>query len=149
MLNWSDLELGKSGRITSPMFYNAQDDKYEEISWDGALKLIARELKSLNDPNEAVFYTSGRTSNEAAFLYQLMIRKFGTNNLPDCSNMCHESSGTALSETLGIGKGSVTLDDFNHAELVIVVGQNPGTKKEGLAIREKSVTKMHRLLCRR
>ena len=127
MLNWSDLELGKSGRITSPMFYNAQDDKYEEISWDGAFKLIARELKSLNDPNEAVFYTSGRTSNEAAFLYQLMIRKFGTNNLPDCSNMCHESSGTALSETLGIGKGSVTLDDFNHAELVIVVGQNPGT----------------------
>ena len=127
MLDWSDYEIGKSGRITSPMFYNSQSDKYEEISWNGAFKLISRDLKSLNDPNKAVFYTSGRTSNEAAFLYQLMIRKFGTNNLPDCSNMCHESSGTALSETLGIGKGSVTLEDFNHAELVIVVGQNPGT----------------------
>jgi molybdopterin-dependent oxidoreductase alpha subunit len=127
MLDWSDYELGKSGRITSPMFYNSQSDKYEEISWNGAFKLISRDLKALKDPNEAVFYTSGRTSNEAAFLYQLMIRKFGTNNLPDCSNMCHESSGTALSETLGIGKGSVTLEDFNHAELVIVVGQNPGT----------------------
>ncbi|MBM78730.1 MAG: hypothetical protein CL846_09630 [Crocinitomicaceae bacterium] len=127
MLGWSDYEIGKSGRITSPMFYNSQSDKYEEISWNGAFKLIVKELKSLDDPNEAVFYTSGRTSNEAAFLYQLMIRKFGTNNLPDCSNMCHESSGTALSETLGIGKGSVTLDDFNHAELVIVIGQNPGT----------------------
>ncbi len=127
MLEWSDFELGKSGRITSPMFYNSQSDKYEEISWNGALKLVSRELKSLVNPDEAVFYTSGRTSNEAAFLYQLMIRKFGTNNLPDCSNMCHESSGTALTETLGIGKGSVTLDDFNHAELVIVIGQNPGT----------------------
>ena len=88
---------------------------------------MGNELNSLESPNEAIFYTSGRTSNEAAFLYQLFVRQFGTNNLPDCSNMCHESSGAALSETLGIGKGSVTLDDFNHADLVIVIGQNPGT----------------------
>ena len=119
--------LGKSGRLTHPMVFNSQTDKYEKISWNDAFLLIAKELKSLKTPNEAIFYTSGRTSNEAAFLYQLMVRRFGTNNLPDCSNMCHESSGTALSETLGIGKGSVTLDDFNHAELVMVIGQNPGT----------------------
>ena len=109
------------------MVFNADLDKYESISWDSAFDIIADELKGLDNPNEAIFYTSGRTSNEAAFLYQLMVRKFGTNNLPDCSNMCHESSGAALSESLGIGKGSVTLDDFNHAELVLVVGQNPGT----------------------
>ena len=127
LLGWSDLKLGKSGRLTHPMMLNSGTDKYEKISWDDAFLLIADELKSLKTADEAVFYTSGRTSNEAAFLYQLMVRKFGTNNLPDCSNMCHESSGTALSETLGIGKGSVTLDDFNHAELVMVIGQNPGT----------------------
>ena len=127
LLEWSDLDLGKSGRLTHPMVFNPHTDKYEEISWNDAFLLIAKELNSLKTPNEAIFYTSGRTSNEAAFLYQLMVRRFGTNNLPDCSNMCHESSGTALSETLGIGKGSVTLDDFNHAELVMVIGQNPGT----------------------
>lgn len=127
LLGWSDLKLGKSGRLTHPMILNSGTDKYEKISWDDAFLLIADELKSLKTADDAVFYTSGRTSNEAAFLYQLMVRKFGTNNLPDCSNMCHESSGTALSETLGIGKGSVTLDDFNHAELVMVIGQNPGT----------------------
>ena len=127
LLDWSDLDLGKSGRLTHPMVFNPETDKYDETSWDDAFLLIAKELKSLENPDEAVFYTSGRTSNEAAFLYQLMVRKFGTNNLPDCSNMCHESSGTALSETLGIGKGSVTLEDFNHAELVMVIGQNPGT----------------------
>ncbi len=127
LLEWSDLDLGKSGRLTHPMVFNYETDKYDKISWDDAFLLIAKELKSLKNPDEAVFYTSGRTSNEAAFLYQLMVRKFGTNNLPDCSNMCHESSGTALSETLGIGKGSVTLEDFNHAELVMVIGQNPGT----------------------
>ena len=127
LLEWSDFDLGKSGRLTHPMVFNSQTDKYEKISWNDAFLLIAKELKSLKTPNEAIFYTSGRTSNEAAFLYQLMVRRFGTNNLPDCSNMCHESSGTALSETLGIGKGSVTLDDFNHAELVMVIGQNPGT----------------------
>ncbi len=127
LLDWSDLDLGKSGRLTHPMVFNPETDKYDETSWDDAFLLIAKELKSLENPDEAIFYTSGRTSNEAAFLYQLMVRKFGTNNLPDCSNMCHESSGTALSETLGIGKGSVTLEDFNHAELVMVIGQNPGT----------------------
>ena len=127
LLEWSDLDLGKSGRLTHPMVFNSRTDKYEKISWNDAFLLIAKELNSLKTPNEAIFYTSGRTSNEAAFLYQLMVRRFGTNNLPDCSNMCHESSGTALSETLGIGKGSVTLDDFNHAELVMVIGQNPGT----------------------
>jgi molybdopterin-dependent oxidoreductase alpha subunit len=123
----SDYEIGKSGRITHPMYLPEGKDYYEEISWENAFKIIGDELNSLDSPNEAIFYTSGRTSNEAAFLYQLFVRQFGTNNLPDCSNMCHESSGAALSETLGIGKGSVTLDDFNHADLVIVIGQNPGT----------------------
>jgi len=123
----SDYEIGKSGRITHPMYLPEGKDHYEEISWKDAFKLIGKELNSLDSPDEAIFYTSGRTSNEAAFLYQLFARQFGTNNLPDCSNMCHESSGAALSETLGIGKGSVTLDDFNHADLVIVIGQNPGT----------------------
>jgi molybdopterin-dependent oxidoreductase alpha subunit len=123
----SDFELGKSGRITDPMFLPEGAEHYQKISWKDAFKLIANELNNLNSPDEAIFYTSGRTSNEAAFLYQLFVREFGTNNLPDCSNMCHESSGVALSETLGIGKGSVTLEDFNHADLVIVIGQNPGT----------------------
>ena len=127
MSKWTDFELGKSGRLTHPMLYNKNTDLYEETTWELAFKIISSELKSLSNPNEAIFYTSGRTSNEAAFLYQLMVRKYGTNNLPDCSNMCHESSGAALSETLGIGKGSVKLDDFNHCELVIVIGQNPGT----------------------
>jgi molybdopterin-dependent oxidoreductase alpha subunit len=123
----SDYEIGKSGRITNPMYLPEGATHYEEISWENAFKLIGNELNSLGSPDEAIFYTSGRTSNEAAFLYKLFVRQFGTNNLPDCSNMCHESSGVALSETLGIGKGSVTLDDFNHADLVIVIGQNPGT----------------------
>jgi molybdopterin-dependent oxidoreductase alpha subunit len=123
----SDYEIGKSGRITQPMYLPKGKDHYEEISWEAAFSIIGEELNSLDSPDEALFYTSGRTSNEAAFLYQLFVRQFGTNNLPDCSNMCHESSGAALVETLGIGKGSVTLDDFNHADLVIVIGQNPGT----------------------
>ncbi|SEE47685.1 oxidoreductase alpha (molybdopterin) subunit [Tenacibaculum sp. MAR_2010_89] len=123
----SDYEIGKSGRITHPMILKEGSDYYEEISWNDAFSLVGKELNNLKSPDEAIFYTSGRTSNEAAFLYQLFVRQFGTNNLPDCSNMCHESSGAALSETLGIGKGSVTLNDFNHADLVIVMGQNPGT----------------------
>lgn len=123
----SDYEIGKKGRITHPVYLPEGASHYKEISWQDAFKLIADELNSLASPDEAVFYTSGRTSNEAAFLYQLFVRQFGTNNLPDCSNMCHESSGAALSETLGIGKGSVTLDDFNHTDLIIVIGQNPGT----------------------
>ena len=109
------------------MYLPEGKNHYEEISWDAAFNIIGKTLNELKSPHEAIFYTSGRTSNEAAFLYQLFVREFGTNNLPDCSNMCHESSGVALSETLGIGKGSVTLDDFSHADLVIVMGQNPGT----------------------
>ena len=100
---------------------------YEPISWDDAFTLIANELNELSSPDEAIFYTSGRTSNEAAFLYQLFVRQFGTNNLPDCSNMCHESSGTALTETIGVGKGTVLLEDFDIAEAIFVIGQNPGT----------------------
>src|SRR5207253_656619 len=100
---------------------------YERISWPEAFDLIAKALNALNSPDEAIFYTSGRTSNEAAFLYQLFVREYGTNNLPDCSNMCHESSGVALAESLGIGKGSVKLEDFYEAEVIIILGQNPGT----------------------
>lgn len=127
MGEWSDYKIGKSGRIIHPMILKEGATHYEEISWEDAFTLIGKELNSLKSPNEAVFYTSGRTSNEAAFLYQLFVRQYGTNNLPDCSNMCHESSGVGLSQTLGIGKGSVTLEDFDHADLVIVMGQNPGT----------------------
>ena len=123
----SDFWLGKRGRLTHPMLLRAQAPHYEPISWDEAFTLIATELNALASPDDAIFYTSGRTSNEAAFLYQLFVRQFGTNNLPDCSNMCHESSGSALTETIGIGKGTVTLDDFDLADLVFVIGQNPGT----------------------
>ena len=103
------------------------DDHYREISWPEAFRLIADQLRALDDPNEALFYTSGRTSNEAAFLYQLLVRSYGTNNLPDCSNMCHESSGASLVESIGIGKGSVTVEDMTGADLIIIAGQNPGT----------------------
>ena len=123
----SDEWLGAQGRITQPMLLRRDATHYEAIGWDNAFELIAGELNSLNYPDQAIFYTSGRTSNEAAFLYQLFVRQFGTNNLPDCSNMCHESSGTALSETIGIGKGTVTLEDFDRAEAIFVIGQNPGT----------------------
>ncbi len=124
---WPDYRLGKSGRLTHPMILRPGATHYEPLEWEEAFRLIARELRSLDSPDEAVFYTSGRTSNEAAFLYQLFVRQFGTNNLPDCSNMCHESSGVALSETLGIGKGSVRLEDFYCTELILILGQNPGT----------------------
>ena len=123
----SDYWLGKQGRITSPMVLRRGATHYEPISWDKAFDLIAEELNSLDHPNEAIFYTSGRTSNEAAFLYQLFARQFGTNNLPDCSNMCHESSGWALTESIGAGKGTVTLEDFELAQAIFVIGQNPGT----------------------
>jgi len=123
----SDHWLGKQGRITHPMVLRSGATHYEEIAWDDAFDLIAAELNRLNSPDEAVFYTSGRTSNEAAFLYQLFVRQFGTNNLPDCSNMCHESSGSALGETIGVGKGTVSLEDFNLAQAIFVIGQNPGT----------------------
>ncbi|HEX8888502.1 MAG TPA: FdhF/YdeP family oxidoreductase, partial [Pyrinomonadaceae bacterium] len=123
----SDYWLGKQGRLTEPMLLRRESAHYEPISWDDAFALIADELNALQSPNEAIFYTSGRTSNEAAFLYQLFARQFGTNNLPDCSNMCHESSGSALTETIGIGKGTVTLEDFDLAEAIFIIGQNPGT----------------------
>ena len=127
MLLWTDYEIGKSGRITHPMIIQEGKDHYEPIPWDDAFKIIGTKLKSLASPHEAIFYTSGRTSNEAAFLYQLFVRMYGTNNLPDCSNMCHESSGVALIETIGIGKGTVTLEDFNKTEVIVIIGQNPGT----------------------
>ncbi|WP_030707119.1 FdhF/YdeP family oxidoreductase [Streptomyces sp. NRRL F-2580] len=119
--------LGQQGRITQPMYLPEGGDRYEAISWERAFAVIAEELTALASPDEALFYTSGRTSNEAAFLFQLFAREFGTNNLPDCSNMCHESSGSALNETIGIGKGSVSLEDLHRADLIIVAGQNPGT----------------------
>lgn len=123
----SDYWLNSQGRLTEPMILNPDSKHYQPISWNDAFDIIADNLLSLDNPDEAIFYTSGRTSNEAAFLWQLLARRFGTNNLPDCSNMCHESSGVALNESIGIGKGTVTLDDFNSADLIIVVGQNPGT----------------------
>jgi molybdopterin-dependent oxidoreductase alpha subunit len=119
--------LGQQGRLTVPAIKRPGADRYEAISWAEAIDVVAGGLRSLASPDHAAFYTSGRTSNEAAFLYQLLVRRFGTNNLPDCSNMCHESSGVALTETIGVGKGSVTLEDVEAADLVIVMGQNPGT----------------------
>ena len=119
--------LSQQGRLTEPMYKPAGATHYQTISWDRAFTVIAAELNRLESPDEAAFYTSGRTSNEAAFLYQLFARAFGTNNLPDCSNMCHEASGMALSQTIGIGKGSVHITDFQQADMIVVVGQNPGT----------------------
>jgi molybdopterin-dependent oxidoreductase alpha subunit len=123
----SDYWLGLQGRLTQPLMLRPGSRFYEPLEWNEAFARIGGALKRLDSPNEAIFYTSGRTSNEAAFLYQLFVRAFGTNNLPDCSNMCHESSGVGLGETVGIGKGSVTLDDVHEADTIIVMGQNPGT----------------------
>ena len=123
----SDFWLNSQGRLTEPMIIRQNSNYYQPISWEDAFDVIADNIVSLENPDEAIFYTSGRTSNEAAFLWQLLARRIGTNNLPDCSNMCHESSGVALSESIGIGKGTVTLEDFLSADLIIVVGQNPGT----------------------
>lgn len=123
----SDYWHGQQGRLVEPLVLRPGERHYQPITWDDAFALIADELRRLGSPDEAAFYTSGRTSNEAAFLYQLFGRQFGTNNFPDCSNMCHESSGSALAPTLGIGKGTVTLDDFTQAELILILGQNPGT----------------------
>src|SRR5262245_9239729 len=123
----SDYWLAKQGRIAHPMVLRAGATHYEPITWDDAFALIAEKLNALSSPNEASFYTSGRTSNETAFLFQLFARQFGTNNLPDCSNMCHESSGTALTDSIGIGKGTATLDDVHNAGLLIDLGHNPGT----------------------
>ena len=120
---WHDLQ----GRLAGPMVLREGATHYEPLAWDEAFALIAEELRALDSPDEALFYTSGRASNEAAFLWQMFARAFGTNNLPDCSNMCHESSGLALKEAVGVGKGTVTLEDFLEAEVILCVGQNPGT----------------------
>ncbi|MEU6522321.1 FdhF/YdeP family oxidoreductase [Streptomyces sp. NPDC046924] len=119
--------LGQQGRLTHPVYLPEGGDRYEPVTWERAFDIVAEEIAALDSPDEALFYTSGRTSNEAAFLYQLFARELGTNNLPDCSNMCHESSGSALSETIGVGKGSVLLEDLYKSDLIIVAGQNPGT----------------------
>ncbi|MBG8561346.1 MULTISPECIES: FdhF/YdeP family oxidoreductase [Pseudomonas] len=127
LLGQSDYWLEYQGRLTEPMVYNPSNDRYQPISWDNAFALIARHLNGLTSPDQAEFYTSGRASNEAAYLYQLFVRAYGTNNFPDCSNMCHEASGVALGQSVGVGKGTVTFDDFEHADAIFVWGQNPGT----------------------
>ena len=118
--------LGSQGRITAPMIIRPGDTHYKPISWAEAFATIGEHVNA-STPDKCVFYTSGRTANETAFMHQLLARSLGTNNLPDCSNMCHESSGSAMNPTIGIGKGTVSLEDFDHAELIFVVGQNPGT----------------------
>jgi molybdopterin-dependent oxidoreductase alpha subunit len=127
LLQQDDFWLENQGRLTHPMAYNPETDHYEAIGWDEAFIRIGAGLQALDHPDQAAFYTSGRASNEAAFLYQLFVREFGTNNFPDCSNMCHEASGYALIESIGIGKGTVKLEDFHHADAIFIFGQNPGT----------------------
>lgn len=127
LLKKSDYWLNNQGRLERPMLLKSGSTHYESIDWSEALDLISDSIKSMKAPENGVYYTSGRTSNEAAFLYQALVRALGTNNLPDCSNMCHESSGKALDEVIGIGKGTVHLEDFNHSDLILVIGQNPGT----------------------
>jgi molybdopterin-dependent oxidoreductase alpha subunit len=127
LMTQSDFELEQHGRLTDPLVYDAVRDRYVPIEWDAAFELIARHLKALDDPDRAAFYTSGRASNEAAFLYQLFVRMYGTNNFPDCSNMCHEATSRGLPHTVGVGKGTVTLDDFEHADTLLLFGQNPAT----------------------
>ncbi|MRX11177.1 FdhF/YdeP family oxidoreductase [Pseudoduganella sp. FT25W] len=127
LLEQSDYELEQHGRLTDPMLYDPASDKYQIIAWDDAFALMARHLNALPDANQATFYTSGRTGNEAAFLFQLFVRMYGTNNFPDCSNMCHEPTSRGLPGTVGIGKGTVTLEDFEHADTLLIFGQNPAT----------------------
>ena len=127
LARYSDHWLEDQGRLTHPMRYDAASDHYLPVSWDEAFATIAGHLDSLASPDEAIFYTSGRTSNEAAFLYQLFVREFGTNNFPDCSNMCHEPSGTGMTPQIGVGKGTVSLHDFELADAIFIFGQNPGT----------------------
>ncbi len=127
LMKETDYELEQHGRLTDPMVYDPLSDKYKAISWNDAFALIAKEFNKLSSPHQAAFYTSGRASNEAAFLYQLFVRMFGTNNFPDCSNMCHEATSRGLPATVGIGKGTVTLDDFELADTILIFGQNPAT----------------------
>ena len=123
----SEYWLGQQGRLTEPVYKPGGEDHYRPIGWDEAFSILGAKLNSLASPDEAAFYTSGRTSNEAAFIYQLFARAFGTNNLPDCSNLCHESTGWAMGQTLGIGKSTIAYDDFGKSDLIIIMGQNPGT----------------------
>ncbi len=125
--NWSDHELEDAGRLCFPMIYNADEDRYQVIEWSAALKVIADKLNALSSPDQAEFYTSGRASNEAAFLYQLFVRAYGTNNFPDCSNLCHEATSVGLPQSIGVGKGTVTLEDFDYADAIFSFGHNPGT----------------------
>ncbi|MBJ7402911.1 MAG: FdhF/YdeP family oxidoreductase [Bradyrhizobium sp.] len=125
--SWSDYELEMTGRLTHPMAYDAASDRYLPVPWNEAFDIIGRHLKALPDPNMADFYTSGRTSNEAAFLYQVFVREYGTNNFPDCSNMCHEATSVGLPQSIGVGKGTVLLEDFDKADCIFIFGQNPGT----------------------
>jgi molybdopterin-dependent oxidoreductase alpha subunit len=127
LLEWSDYQLENEGRLTQPMSYDRASDRYQPIGWDQAFARIGEVLRAMPDPNMAEFYTSGRASNEAAFLFQLFAREYGTNNFPDCSNMCHEATSVGLPKSIGIGKGTVSLDDFDHCELIIAMGHNPGT----------------------
>jgi molybdopterin-dependent oxidoreductase alpha subunit len=127
LLGRSDLWLDQQGRITHPLIRRPGADHYQPLSWDEAFDLVGRELNGLASPDQASFYTSGRASNEAAFMYQLFVRQFGTNNLPDCSNMCHESSGLGMKETIGIGKSTIKIEDLSYADSIFVIGQNPGT----------------------
>jgi len=124
---WSDFDLENEGRLTHPLVYDRATDRYLPISWDEALAKIGAALRALPDPDMAEFYTSGRASNEAAFLYQLFAREYGTNNFPDCSNMCHEATSVGLPESIGVGKGTVTLEDFDHCDAIFCIGHNPGT----------------------
>src|SRR5271168_665241 len=127
LLQQSDYELENHGRLTHPMAYDPASDTYQPIAWDAAFARIGEVLRALPDPNMAEFYTSGRASNEAAFLFNIFAREFGTNNFPDCSNMCHEATSVGLPQTIGIGKGTVSLEDFDHCDLIIAMGHNPGT----------------------
>ncbi|MEY8199805.1 MAG: FdhF/YdeP family oxidoreductase, partial [Colwellia sp.] len=124
---WDGHTLEKSGRLTEPMFYDGKSDHYQPISWEEAFNVVGNSLQQLSSPNEALLYTSGRASNEVAYLYQLFGRVLGTNNFPDCSNMCHEASGIGMTNSIGVGKGTVTMEDFSQADAIFVFGQNPGT----------------------
>ncbi|MFD1722673.1 FdhF/YdeP family oxidoreductase [Amnibacterium endophyticum] len=138
---WDDFALGKQGRITHPMLLEAGDTHYRPVTWDRAIAIVKEELQKLESPDEAVFYTSGRASNEAAFTYGLFARSFGTNNLPDCSNMCHESTSIGLAQVMGVGKASVSLTDLEHADLILIAGQNPGTNAPRMLTRLENAKK--------
>ena len=139
--NWTDFALEDAGRLTHPVIYDAASDHFVPIAWEDAFARIGRELRKLPDPNMAEFYTSGRTSNEAAFMYQVFVREFGTNNFPDCSNMCHEATSVGLPDSIGVGKGTVTLEDFDHADLVFCMGHNPGTNHPRMLSTLRDVSK--------